>query len=57
MKFNRKEYDLIYDAFQYIEFKMSDDQKKLAEHILDSAYLSNFSSILQEITEWFTRKS
>ena len=57
MKFNRKEYDLIYDAFQYMEFKMSDDQKRLAEHILDSAYLSNFSSILQEITEWFTRKS
>ena len=51
MKFNRKEYDLIYDAFQYMDFKMTKDQKRLAEHILDSAYLSNFSSILQEITE------
>ena len=38
MKLNRKEYDLIYDAFQYMEFKMRDDQKKLAEHILNSAF-------------------
>ena len=38
MKFNRKEYDLIYDAFQYMEFKMSKDQKRLAEQILDSAF-------------------
>ena len=38
MKLNRKEYDLIYDAFQYMEFKMSNDQKKLAEHILNSAF-------------------
>ena len=57
MKFNRKEYDLMYDAFQYMEFKMTKEQKDLAQQILDSAYLSNFSSILQEITEWFTRKS
>ena len=38
MKLNRKEYDLIYDAFQYMEFKMSKDQKRLAEQILDSAF-------------------
>ena len=38
MKFNRKEYDLIYDAFQYMEFKMTKDQKILAEQILDSAF-------------------
>ena len=38
MKFNRKEYDLIYDAFQYMEFKMTKDQKRLAEQILDSAF-------------------
>ena len=59
MKFNRKEYDLMYDAFQYMEFKMTKEQKNLAQQILDLAYLSNFSdeSILQEVTEWFTRKS
>ena len=38
MKFNRKEYDLIYDAFLYMEFKMTKDQKRLAEQILDSAF-------------------
>ncbi len=54
MKFNRKEYDLIYDAFQYMEFKMSNDQKKLAEHILDSAF---YPEVLQEVTKWYTRKS
>ena len=53
MKFNRKEYDLMYDAFQYMEFKMTKEQKNLAQQILDLAYLSNFSdeSILQEVTE------
>ena len=38
MKLNRKEYDLIYDAFQYMEFKMNRDQKEMAELILDRAY-------------------
>jgi len=38
MKFNRKEYDLMYDAFQYMEFKMTKEQKILAEQILDSAF-------------------
>ena len=59
MKFNRKEYDLMYDAFQYMEFKMTKEQKNLAQQILDLAYLSNFSdeSILQEVKRWFTRKS
>ena len=59
MTFNRKEYDLMYDAFQYMEFKMTKEQKNLAQQILDLAYLSNFSdeSILQEVTEWFTKKS
>ena len=56
MKFNRKEYDLMYDAFQYMEFKMTKEQRQIAEHILDSAYLSNYSSILQEITEWYTKR-
>ena len=38
MKFNRKEYELMYDAFQYMEFKMSKEQKEMAEQILDRAY-------------------
>jgi len=38
MKFNRKEYDLIYDAFQYMYFKMDKDQRVLAEQILDLAF-------------------
>ena len=38
MKLNRKEYDLIYDSFQYMYFKMTKDQKKLAEQILDLAF-------------------
>ena len=46
MKFNRKEYDLIYDAFQYMEFKMNKDQKILAEQILDSAF---YPEVLQEV--------
>ena len=46
MKFNRKEYDLIYDAFQYMDFKMTKDQRRLAEHILDSAF---YPEVLQEV--------
>ena len=38
MKLNRKEYDLIYDAFQYMEFKMSREQRETAEQILDRAF-------------------
>ena len=38
MKFNRKEYDLIYDAFQYMYFKMDKEQRILAEQILDLAF-------------------
>ena len=38
MKLNRKEYDLIYDAFQYMYFKMDKEQRILAEQILDSAF-------------------
>ena len=30
MKLNRQEYDLIYDAFQYMYFKMTKEQKILA---------------------------
>ena len=52
MQFNRKEYDLMYDAFQYMEFKMTKEQKDLAEKILDSAY----PEILQEVKIWFTMK-
>ena len=52
MTFNRKEYDLMYDAFQYMEFKMTKEQKDLAEKILDSAY----PEILQDVTKWFKMK-
>ena len=38
MKLNRKEYDLIYDAFQYMYFKLDKDQSILAEQILDLAF-------------------
>ena len=38
MKLNRKEYDVIYDAFQYMYFKMDKDQRVLAEQILDLAF-------------------
>ena len=38
MKLNRKEYDLIYDAFQYMYFKMDKEQRILAEQILDLAF-------------------
>ena len=38
MKLNRKEYDLVYDAFQYMYFKMDKDQRVLAEQILDLAF-------------------
>ena len=63
MKLNRKEYDLIYDAFQYMEFKMSDDQKRLAEHILDSAFYpdteteKDHAHLLSYTSKWFTKKS
>ena len=46
MKFNRKEYDLIYDAFQYMDFKMTKEQRQIAEHILDSAF---YPEVLQEV--------
>ena len=54
MKFNRKEYDLMYDAFQYMYFKMDKEQRQIAEHILDSAF---YPEVLQEVKIWFTRKS
>ena len=38
MKLSIKEYDLVYDAFQYMYFKMTKDQKVLAEQILDLAF-------------------
>ena len=63
MKFNRKEYDLIYDAFQYMEFKMSKDQKRLAEQILDSAFYpdteteKDHAHLLSYTSKWFTKKS
>ena len=38
MKLNRKEYELMYDAFQYMEFKMNREQREMAEQILDRAY-------------------
>ena len=53
MKFNRKEYDLMYDAFQYMEFKMTKEQRQIAEHILDSAF---YPEVLQEVKRWFTMK-
>ena len=46
MKFNRKEYDLMYDAFQYMEFKMTKEQKNLAQQILDSAF---YPEVFQEV--------
>ena len=63
MKFNRKEYDLIYDAFQYMEFKMSKDQKILAEQILDSAFYreteteKDHDHLLSFTSKWYTKKS
>ena len=41
MKLNRKEYDLIYDSFKYMEFKMSSEQKKMAEQILEWAFYAD----------------
>ena len=38
MKLNRKEYELVYDAFQYMEFKMNREQREMAEQILDRAF-------------------
>ncbi len=38
MKLNRKEYDLVYDAFQYMQFKMTKEQRELSEQILDRAF-------------------
>ena len=66
MKLNRQEYDLIYDAFQYMYFKMTKDQKKLAEQILDLAFYPDLAQhddtdkasheLLQEVKIWFTMK-
>ena len=52
MKLNRKEYELMYDAFQYMEFKMSKEQKEMAEQILDRAYdQTETSKITQEMVD------
>ena len=55
MKFNRKEYELMYDAFQYMEFKMSREQKEMAERILDRAFDQTIqieeSKITQEMVD------
>jgi len=37
-KLDRQSYDLIYDAFQYYEFKMSDAQRDMAQTILEIAF-------------------
>ena len=61
MTFNRKEYDLIYDAFQYMDFKMTKEQKKLAEQILDSSFYreteTDHDYLLSFTSKWFTKKS
>lgn len=63
MKFNRKEYDLMYDAFQYMEFKMTKEQKILAEQILDSAFYreneteKDHDHLLSFTSKWYTKKS
>jgi len=41
MKLQREEYDLIYDSFKYMEFKMSSEQKKMAEQILEWAFYAD----------------
>ena len=45
-KLDRQSYDLIKDAFQYYEFKMTTDQRDLAETILEIAFvgMSSLSS-------------
>ena len=73
MKLNRKEYDLIYDAFQYMYFKMDKEQKILAEQILDLAFYApdkGSHEMLEDlgldpitrkplrlVTKWYTKKS
>ena len=52
MKLNRKEYELMYDAFQYMEFKMNREQREMAEQILDRAYdQTETSKITQEMVD------
>ena len=51
MKLNRKEYELMYDAFQYMEFKMSKEQKEMAEQILDRAYDQTDQTETSKITQ------
>ena len=51
MKFNRKEYELMYDAFQYMEFKMSREQKEMAEQILDRAFDQTVQTETSKITQ------
>tara|TARA_Y100001937_G_scaffold44621_1_gene62746 strand:- start:763 stop:978 length:216 start_codon:yes stop_codon:yes gene_type:complete len=51
MKFNRKEYELMYDAFQYMEFKMSREQKEMAERILDRAFDQTIQTEESKITQ------
>ena len=51
MKFNRKEYELMYDAFQYMEFKMNREQKEMAEQILDRAFDQTVQTETGKITQ------
>ena len=51
MKLNRKEYELMYDAFQYMEFKMNREQKEMAEQILDRAFDQTVQTETGKITQ------
>lgn len=35
---SRKEFQLMYDAFKYMEFKMTKEEKELAEEILNRGF-------------------
>ena len=45
----RTEYELIYNAFKYYRFKMTDAQEVLSEKILDDLFYPHFDALAKPV--------
>ena len=45
----RVEYELIYNAFKYYRFKMTDAQEVLSEKILDDLFYPHFDALSKPV--------
>ena len=48
----RTEYELIYNAFKYYRFKMTDAEEVLSEKILDDLFYPHFDALSNQLNNW-----